>query len=70
MSRLQKVNFSVRGQANSDSERCVVGAYCNTPLQVEIITRSPVPASCIFRVATFCRRLIKDNIMAEEKPED
>jgi hypothetical protein len=22
MSRLQKVNFSVRGQANSDSERC------------------------------------------------
>ena len=36
-------------QANIDSERCVVGAYCNTPLQIEIITRSPVPAICIRR---------------------
>jgi len=47
-------------QANIDSERCVVGAYCNTPLQIEIIRRSPVPASCNLRVSTFCRRLMSD----------
>ena len=54
MSHLQKVNFSVRGrQANSDSEHCVVGAYCNTPLHIEIISRSSVPANSNLRVSTF-----------------
>ena len=45
-SRLQKVNFSVRGQANSDSERCG-GCNCLKSLAVRL---SPLAVIYEFRL--------------------
>ena len=46
LSRLQKVNLSVRGQANSDSERC---DGCNH-LKSLVVRLSPPSVICVFRL--------------------
>ena len=46
LSRLQKVNFSVRGQANSESERC---DGCNY-LKSLVVRLSPLAVICVFRL--------------------
>jgi hypothetical protein len=60
MIRLQKVNFSVRGQANSDSERC---DGCNY-LKLLFVRLSPPVVICEFRL--FAGESVKRGVYAKK----